>query len=180
MTSAAVPFRIQVSRSRRRTRTVGARLVGDVLDISLPYWMNTEEECHWVEVMSRRFAKRLETERIDLPARAAALAARYDLRTPTAITWAGELRSRWGSCTPSTGEIRLSSKLASYPNWVIDYVIVHELAHLHVRGHNRAFWALVRRYPKTERAIGYLMAKSGGDEPEDRRRSDEEPPGSDG
>ncbi|MEI2705203.1 MAG: M48 family metallopeptidase [Ilumatobacteraceae bacterium] len=90
------------------------------------------------------------------------------MRTPTAITWAGELRSRWGSCTPSTGEIRLSSKLASYPNWVIDYVIVHELAHLHVRGHNRAFWALVRRYPKTERAIGYLMAKSGSDEPEDR------------
>lgn len=160
-------FRISVSHSRRRKRTVGASLVGDELTVTVPWWMSDEDVDHWVDVMSSRFAKRLDAARIDLPARAAKLAARYGMHTPESITWAGELRSRWGSCTPATGHIRLSSKLVPYPDWVVDYVIVHELAHLHVRGHNKAFWELVGRYPKAERAIGYLIAKSGRDEPDD-------------
>jgi predicted metal-dependent hydrolase len=41
---------------------------------------------------------------------------------------------------------------------VLDYVIVHELAHLEVAGHNDRFWQLVNRYPLTERARGYLIA----------------------
>jgi predicted metal-dependent hydrolase len=44
---------------------------------------------------------------------------------------------------------------------VIDYVIVHELAHLEVAGHGADFWKLADRYPKAERAIGYLIAKAG-------------------
>jgi predicted metal-dependent hydrolase len=71
------------------------------------------------------------------------------------------MTSRWGSCTPSTGTIRISTRIAAFPDWVIDYVIVHELAHLHVPGHGADFWSLVQRYPRSERAIGYLMAKSG-------------------
>jgi predicted metal-dependent hydrolase len=46
------------------------------------------------------------------------------------------------------------------PAWVIDYVLLHELAHLVVPSHNSAFWALVARYPKTERARGYLEGVS--------------------
>ena len=66
--------------------------------------------------------------------------------------------SRWGSCTPATRTIRLSTRLAAFPDWVIDYVIVHELAHLVVHGHGPDFWDLVNRYPRTERARGYLIA----------------------
>jgi predicted metal-dependent hydrolase len=54
--------------------------------------------------------------------------------------------------------------LAKEPSWVLDYVIVHELAHLHVRGHDKAFWELVNRYPLAERARGFLIAR--GLEPE--------------
>ena len=67
--------------------------------------------------------------------------------------------SRWGSCTPSTGEIRISDRIAGFPPWVLDAVIVHELAHLDERLHNDRFWAVVDRYPLAERARGYLMAK---------------------
>ena len=42
------------------------------------------------------------------------------------------------------------------PDWVLDYVLVHELAHLVVPGHGPQFWSLVDRYPRTERARGYL------------------------
>jgi predicted metal-dependent hydrolase len=41
---------------------------------------------------------------------------------------------------------------------VLDYLLVHELAHLEVADHGPRFWELVDRYPLTERARGYLMA----------------------
>jgi predicted metal-dependent hydrolase len=63
---------------------------------------------------------------------------------------------RWGSCTPSDRSIRISDKVKDVPGWVADYVVLHELAHLVVPGHNARFWELVGRYPRTERARGYL------------------------
>ena len=57
---------------------------------------------------------------------------------------------------PADGTIRLSSRLKGMPDWVVDYVLVHELAHLLQPGHDPAFWALVGRYPRTERARGFL------------------------
>jgi hypothetical protein len=75
------------------------------------------------------------------------------------ITYVTNQRERYGSCTVDDGTIRLSDVLAGMPAWVRDYVIVHELAHLLVADHSRAFWKLVRRYPQTERAIGFLIAK---------------------
>jgi predicted metal-dependent hydrolase len=75
------------------------------------------------------------------------------------IRWVtNQNKSRFGSCTPSNGTIRLSHRIANMPPFVIDYVIVHELAHLLEANHGPRFWRLVNRYPKTERARGYLMA----------------------
>jgi len=136
-------------------------MVGGTLEIRLPAWMSATEEAHWVEEWSRRFRRRVATDRIDLAARAASLARRCDLPTPTRITWVDDMRSRWGSCTVDERTIRISSALAPYPDWVVDYVIVHELAHIGVPDHSREFWQLVHRYPKAERATGYLIAKSG-------------------
>lgn len=70
------------------------------------------------------------------------------------------MRTRWASCTPADTTIRVSERLRDVPAWVLDYVLVHELAHLREAGHNARFWELVRRYPKTERAIGYLEGLS--------------------
>jgi hypothetical protein len=75
------------------------------------------------------------------------------------VVWSGRQQRRWGSCTSSDGSIRLSNRLASYPSWVLDYVLVHELAHLVHADHGPAFQALVARYPLAERATGFLIAK---------------------
>jgi predicted metal-dependent hydrolase len=42
------------------------------------------------------------------------------------------------------------------PGWVVDYVLLHELAHLLVPGHDADFWALLQSYERTDRARGYL------------------------
>jgi len=157
------PFRVEVRRSARRTRSVGANLIGDVLQITVPTWMSKSEEAHWVGEMSRRYFRRHTAAGIDLFDRAVALARRYDMPKPRSVRWV-DMDGRWGSCTPSTGAIRVSRRVALFPPWVLDYVLVHEVAHLEVLDHNAAFWRLVARYPKSERAIGYLIAKSGDDE----------------
>jgi predicted metal-dependent hydrolase len=122
--------------------------------------MSRAEEERWIAEWSRRFQRRLSADRIDLTARAAALARRFDLPRPTSIRWT-EMDTRWGSSTPARGTVRISSAVARFPPWVLDYVIVHELAHLRRPDHSRAFWKLVERYPRAERARGYLIAKSG-------------------
>lgn len=159
----AQPFSVVVERSAKRRRTVGAKLVGDVLTVVVPTWMSRSEQDHWVEVMGGRFRRKLSTERIDLADRAVTLSRRHDLPRPREIRWSDDMNSRWGSCTPATGTIRISTRIAKFPDWVIDYVLVHELAHLAVADHSASFWQLAHRYPKAERAIGYLIAKSGDD-----------------
>jgi predicted metal-dependent hydrolase len=156
-------FVVEVMRSTKRKRTVGAQLEGNVLRIVVPSWMSENERSHWVDVMSGRYRRKLSADRINLVDRAARLAARYELPRPREIKWSDDMRQRWGSCTPRTGVIRISTRLAKFHDWVIDYVIVHELAHLAVGDHSAAFWRLVDRYPKSERAIGYLIAVSGAD-----------------
>lgn len=156
---------IEVVRSARRRKTVQARQVGDVLRVSIPAWMSKAEEAKWVAEMTRRIEARRDTGTVDLDQRARTLARRYDLPEPAQISWSDRQQWRWGSCTPSAGTIRISSRLAREPGWVLDYVVVHELAHLVVGDHSRAFWALVERYPKTERARGFLIAR--GIEPDE-------------
>jgi len=158
--AASEPFGVTVIRSARRKRTVGAQLSAGVLTVTVPSWMSSAETEMWVAKMSASFTRKMSAERIDLHARATTLARRYELPRPRDIRWADDMTSRWGSCTTTTGHIRISTRLAAFPDWVIDYVIIHELAHLEVGGHGTDFWQLAHRYPKAERAIGYLIAKA--------------------
>ncbi|MCU1484742.1 MAG: hypothetical protein JWN67_1488 [Actinomycetia bacterium] len=150
---------LRVVRSNRRRKTVSARMVGDVLEVRLPGWMGAADEAKWVEEMRRKFERRQSTDAVDVDARARVLARRYDLPEPVSVRWVDNQTSRWGSCTPADGTIRVSSALVPWPRWVLDFVLVHELAHLVVPSHGPAFQALVDRYPKAERATGFLIAK---------------------
>ena len=60
---------------------------------------------------------------------------------PSRIVISGA-RTKWGSCD-ARGVVRFAWRLVMAPSAIVDYVVVHELAHLRVRGHRRAFWALV-------------------------------------
>ena len=96
--------------------------------------------------------------------RAQQLSEKYleGLARPVSVRWATNQQTRWGSCTPRDGTIRLSTRLQGLPGWVVDYVLVHELAHLLESGHNERFWRLVERYPRTERARGFLEGVEAG------------------
>ena len=149
---------IEVIRSERRKKTVQARLVGDVLRVAIPATMSRSEELHWVRLMESKFERRAATAPIELTERTRRLSRRYGLPLPDSIRWVDNQTTRWGSCTPENRTIRISSRVAGFPDWVLDYLIVHELAHLREPGHGKAFQALVSRYPRAERATGFLMA----------------------
>src|SRR6476620_10101286 len=87
---------------------------------------------------------------------------RIVVRIPASMSWVTNQNARWGSCTPGDRTIRLSDRLQQMPGWVVDYVLVHELAHLLEAGHTPEFWAWVDRYPKAEKAKGYLEGFSTG------------------
>jgi predicted metal-dependent hydrolase len=166
-------MQVEVVRSPRRRRTVEARLVDGVLEVRVPAHLSPDEERAFVDDMVKRFERRQQTEQHDLEARAGRLAKRFGLPRPRSIRWSDRQRRRWGSCSPATAEIRISAALAAYPTWVLDYVIVHELAHLAEPGHDAAFHELVARYPRAERAEGFLIAKGLGDDEPAAWRGDE-------
>ena len=150
---------VRIIRSPRRRRTAAAREVGGAIEVRVPAGLPAAEEARLVDSLVRRMTRRRSGTGIDLAARAERLAGRYGLPQPARIDWVDNQSARWGSCTPARGTIRISRRLAGFPEWVLDYVIVHELAHLAIHGHGPEFWALVARYPRTERARGFLIAK---------------------
>ena len=150
---------VRIIRSARRRRTAAAREVDGAIEVRVPAGLPAAEEARLVDNLVRRITRRRAGADVDLATRAARLARRYELPQPARIDWADNQSARWGSCTPSRSTIRISRRLAAFPGWVLDYVIVHELAHLEVHGHGPAFWELVNRYPRTERARGFLIAK---------------------
>jgi predicted metal-dependent hydrolase len=143
---------------------VEARLESGVLVVRAPAAISDAELVPIIEKLKARVEKKQRHRQFksdtSLQARARDLNRRY---FDGKLTW-GSIRyvtnqnKRFGSCTPSHGTIRISHHVAGMPAWVRDYVIVHELAHLVEPNHSRAFWDLVNRYPKTERARGYLIA----------------------
>ncbi len=174
---------VEVRRSRRRRRTVSAYRENGRTVVLIPASFSIAEEAAWVDKMVSRLEageRRRRPTDATLAARAAELSTRFlgGRAQPTSIRWVGTMRTRWGSCTPADGTIRISDRVRGMPGYVVDYVVLHELAHLIVPGHGREFWALLEVYPRLERARGFLdgvsMAK-GLDIGEDALEADSAP-----
>ncbi|KUH40148.1 MULTISPECIES: M48 family metallopeptidase [Streptomyces] len=152
---------VEVRRSTRRRRTVSAYREGDRTIVLIPARMSQAEERRWVTQMLDKLAAQESRRRpgdSELAERAERLSAQYlgGRARPASVRWVTNQNTRWGSCTPAEGSIRLSHRLQGMPEYVVDYVLLHELAHLLVPGHGPRFWQLLDSYPRTERARGYL------------------------
>jgi predicted metal-dependent hydrolase len=156
---------IRVIRSPARKKTVSARQEHGALVVRAPAGMSDAVLLPIIERLQRRVERRRATRILDdqlLQRRAEALNAQHFGGTLCwrSLRWVANQDHRWGSCTPARGAIRISHRLSTVPEWVLDAVIVHELAHLVEPSHDAHFWALANRYPLMERARGYLMALS--------------------
>lgn len=158
---AVEPADVVVRRSRRRTRTVTAFREGGRLVVAIPDRFTRRQEREWVRRMVERLESQEQRRRPSddaLTARAAELSRRYlgGQAVPTSVAWSSRQGRRWGSCSTAEGAIRISTRVRGMPSWVLDYVLLHELAHLLSGGHGPEFWALLAGYPRLERARGFL------------------------
>ncbi|MEM8860292.1 MAG: M48 family metallopeptidase [Chloroflexota bacterium] len=154
---------VKIIRSRKRRKTVNAQVKDGVLVVRAPARMTDRE----LEPVIEKLRKRLKAKLVvtpqtneELQKRAKQLNKKYfnGRLQWESITYVTNQNKRYGSCSPTQRTIRLNHRLAKMPEFVRDYVIVHELAHLEQANHGPKFWELVYKYPLTERARGYLMA----------------------
>lgn len=183
---------VVVRRSARRRKTVSAHWSEDTVVLSVPGTATRREIEHWtrelvprVVARRRREAARGAERRSDdrLLRRAQELSRRHleGRARPSDVRWSGRQSTRWGSATPATGVVRISAQLQDAPEWVLDFVLVHELAHLLEADHSPRFRELEARYPHAGRARAFLdgaawaqrrAGGAGADPAEDQR----EPP----
>ena len=133
---------INIVRSARRKRTVSARWADGGIEVLAPAACRQDLN-PIVEKLRERLEKRTRRKLNDDPSlrqRAEELNQRYfsGRLKIDCIEYVTNQTRRFGSCTPWQGHIRLSLRVGSLPDWVRDYVIVHELAHLVEANHGRA------------------------------------------
>ncbi len=158
---------IKVIRSRKRRRTISARLIKDILIVRAPESIGESRLQKVVaEFKSRIERKQLKVE-LNKHENLAQRASEFNLRyfenklNINSIEYVTNQHSKFGCCNYRTGCIRISHRISTMPQWVRDYVIIHELAHLVVPDHGQAFWDIVNHYKLAERARGFLMASGG-------------------
>lgn len=165
MSAVTEPYEIRASARRRRTMTA-LREAGRLV-VVVPATLSARQRRELVPPLVERFLAR-EARRggprgeSELTERVRALYRTY--LQPRAggevpalgARWVANQDHRWGSCTPGTAEVRISDRLRSMPGWVVDYVLLHEAAHLIEPDHSPAFHALVAGYPEAARAQAFL------------------------
>lgn len=157
---------VKILRSKKRRRSVSARMVKDILIVRAPENIPETRLQEVIAGLKARIERRRLKEELNknenLASRAEKLNKRFfeNKLQVNSIEYVTGQRSKFGCCNFRTGSIRISHRISGMPQWVRDYVIIHELAHLVTPDHSRVFWDIVNRYKLAERAKGYLIAAS--------------------
>jgi hypothetical protein len=152
---------VEVRISKRRKKTSEAKWVGGRIVVSVPAHLDAENRQKTVDWLVERLLTRhrLQSGLDDagLLARAIELSDRYLVGArPATVRWVTNQTARWGSCSYYSGDIRVSHRLRVVPEWVLDSVLVHEVAHLTHPNHSRAFHKLAGAYPRHQEAGVFL------------------------
>jgi predicted metal-dependent hydrolase len=157
--------KVEVVRSPRRRKTITAERRGGRVVVRLPAGLTRAEERSWVDRLVTRLADRDRLERLNARRTLDRAAERLNreyfggrLRWRS-VRYVSNQNDRYGSCTHEDGTIRISRRVAEFPPWVRDYILLHEMAHLRIPSHSSRFWTIVDGYPLAERARGFLIAK---------------------
>jgi len=160
------PPPVEIRASKKRRSTVSASWEDGRIVVLVPSRLGTKERDAVVDELVQRLLRRAPMHHSDdlaLGRRAEELADAYlDGIRASSIRWVGNQRKRWGSCSPSTREIRISDRLRPVPHFVLDAVLIHELAHLIEPSHSRRFRNLAARYPRMAEADTFLHGFSVG------------------
>jgi predicted metal-dependent hydrolase len=152
---------VEVRVSSRRRKTSEARWVNGRIVVSLPAHLDPavrQQTIDWlVQRLLKRYPVKPDLGDEALLARAIALSERYLIGVrPSSVRWVTNQTARWGSCSYYSGEIRISHRLRAVPDWVLDSVLVHELAHLTYPDHSPAFHQLANSYRRHNEAGVFL------------------------
>jgi hypothetical protein len=156
---------IRIIRNKRRRRTVGARLEKDTMLVFAPRNIPAADLDSAIRTLKEKIEKQILRKELNkgrnLRHIAESLNRAYfnGLLKIEDIEYVTNQTSKFGCCDCGRRVIRISHRVSAMPDWVRDYVIVHELAHLVAPDHSPAFWKEVSRYPLAERARGFLIAK---------------------
>ena len=158
---AEAPPRVEVRVSARRRKTSEARWEGDRIVVSLPAHLDPESRQSTIDWLVERLMTKHRLpaglSNDDLLVRAIALSDRYLVGArPSSVRWVTNQTARWGSCSYYSGDIRVSHRLRAVPEWVLDSVLVHEVAHLTYPDHSPAFHRLAAGYPRHDEAAVFL------------------------
>jgi hypothetical protein len=143
---------VEIRASARRKKTGTAHWSGSRIVVQIPARLRGRERVAFVDdLVVRLLTQRPQSSAGDatLEERAVVLAELYnDGVLPSSVRWVNNQQARWASCSPASREIRVSSRLRQCPEWVIDAVLVHELAHLQEADHSTQFYAIADRHPR--------------------------------
>jgi hypothetical protein len=156
---------VEVRISKRRKKTSEAKWVAGRIVVSVPAHLSVESRQKTVDWLVERLLTRhgLQSGLDDdgLLSRAIELSDRYLVGAhPVSVRWVTNQTARWGSCSYYSGHIRVSHRLRVVPGWVLDSVLVHEVAHLTHADHSPAFHKLAGAYPRHKEA-GIFLAGYG-------------------